>query len=66
MSDIVCMNFQCHGCRWINYYKIQYAQLCINELPGCQFIATNRDAVTHLTAAQEWAGNNAMVGAIIG
>jgi len=52
--------------RWINYYKIQYAQLCINELPGCQFIATNRDAVTHLTSAQEWAGNNAMVGAIVG
>lgn len=22
--------------RWINYYKIQYAQLCINEIPGCQ------------------------------
>jgi len=52
--------------RWINYYKIQYAQLCINELPGCEFIATNLDAVTHLTAAQEWAGNNAMVGSIRG
>lgn len=52
--------------RWINYYKIQYAQLCVNELPGCQFIATNLDAVTHLTAEQEWAGNNAMVGAIRG
>merc|ERR1712070_1092354 len=52
--------------REINYYKIQYAQLCINEIPGCQFIATNLDAVTHLTAAQEWAGNGAMVGAIKG
>jgi len=52
--------------RWVNYYKIQYAQLCINELPGCEFIATNLDAVTHLTAAQEWAGNGAMVGAIKG
>ena len=52
--------------RWINYYKIQYAQLCLNELPGCEFIATNRDAVTHLTDAQEWAGNNAMVSAIVG
>ena len=50
----------------INYYKIQYAQLCINENPGCQFIATNLDAVTHLTEAQEWAGNGAMVGAIKG
>lgn len=38
--------------RMINYYKIQYAQLCINENPGCEFIATNLDAVTHLTDAQ--------------
>jgi 4-nitrophenyl phosphatase/phosphoglycolate phosphatase len=52
--------------RYINYYKIQYAQLCINENPGCLFIATNLDAVTHLTDAQEWAGNGAMVGAIKG
>lgn len=52
--------------RMINYYKIQYAQLCINENPGCEFIATNLDAVTHLTDAQEWAGNGAMVGAIKG
>ena len=22
--------------RHVNYYKIQYAQLCINENPGCQ------------------------------
>lgn len=50
----------------INYYKIQYAQLCINENPGCEFIATNLDAVTHLTEEQEWAGNGAMVGAIKG
>ena len=26
--------------RWINYYKIQYAQLCINEIPGCQVTRT--------------------------
>lgn len=51
--------------RTINYYKIQYAQLCINEL-GAEFIATNLDAVTHLTDAQEWAGNGSMVGAIKG
>lgn len=50
----------------INYYKLQYAQLCINENPGCKFIATNLDAVTHLTDQQEWAGNGAMVGAIKG
>lgn len=50
--------------RNINYHKIQYATACIRENPGCLFIATNRDAVTHLTEAQEWAGNGAMVGAI--
>mmetsp|Transcript_34665 Transcript_34665/g.49208 ORF Transcript_34665/g.49208 Transcript_34665/m.49208 type:complete len:365 (-) Transcript_34665:188-1282(-) len=52
--------------RMVNYYKIQYAQLCINENEGCEFIATNLDAVTHLTDAQEWAGNGSMVGAIKG
>lgn len=51
--------------RDVNYYKIQTAQLAINEL-GAEFIATNLDAVTHLTDAQEWAGNGAMVGAIKG
>jgi phosphoglycolate/pyridoxal phosphate phosphatase family enzyme len=50
----------------INYYKIQYAQLCINNNPGCQFIATNLDSVKHLTPLQEWAGNGAIVGAIKG
>jgi phosphoglycolate phosphatase len=51
--------------RTVNYYKIQYAQLCINE-HNAEFIATNLDAVTHLTDAQEWAGNGSMVGAIKG
>jgi 4-nitrophenyl phosphatase/phosphoglycolate phosphatase len=51
--------------RNVNYYKIQYAQLCINE-ENAEFIATNLDAVTHLTDAQEWAGNGSMVGAIKG
>jgi phosphoglycolate phosphatase len=51
--------------RNINYHKIQYAQLCINE-ENAEFIATNLDAVTHLTDAQEWAGNGSMVGAIKG
>uniref|UniRef100_A0A7I4ATF6 phosphoglycolate phosphatase n=1 Tax=Physcomitrium patens TaxID=3218 RepID=A0A7I4ATF6_PHYPA len=44
--------------RYLNYYKLQYATLCIRENPGCMFIATNCDAVTHLTDAQEWAGTN--------
>ena len=52
--------------RHFNYYKIQYATLCIRENPGCLFIGTNPDAVTHLTDAQEWAGNGSMVGAIRG
>ena len=49
--------------RHINYYKIQYATQCVREL-GAQLIATNRDAVTHLTSAQKWAGGGAMVAAI--
>ncbi|XP_052200310.1 phosphoglycolate phosphatase 1A, chloroplastic-like [Diospyros lotus] len=52
--------------RYFNYYKIQYGTLCVRENPGCLFIATNRDAVTHLTDAQEWAGGGSMVGAISG
>jgi phosphoglycolate phosphatase len=52
--------------RYINYYKIQYATLCIRENPGCLFIATNRDAVTHLTDAQvgqhSWKGEEGGVG----
>lgn len=51
--------------RHFNYHKIQYAQLCINE-NGAEFIATNMDAVTHLTDAQEWAGAGSMVGCIKG
>jgi 4-nitrophenyl phosphatase/phosphoglycolate phosphatase len=50
----------------ISFYKIQYAQLCINENPGCRFIATNLDSVAHVTSAQEWAEAGAMVGAITG
>ncbi|EOA16821.1 hypothetical protein CARUB_v10005042mg, partial [Capsella rubella] len=52
--------------RYFNYYKIQYGTLSIRENPGCLFIATNRDAVTHLTDAQEWAGGGSMVGALVG
>lgn len=52
--------------RFVNYYKIQYGTLCLRENPGCLFIATNCDAVTHLTDAQEWAGGGSMVGALRG
>lgn len=52
--------------RYFNYYKVQYGTLCVRENPGCLFLATNRDAVTHLTDAQEWAGGGSMVGALVG
>ena len=48
--------------REINYFKIHNAQLAINEMPVHRH---NLDAA-HLTDAQEWAGNGAMVGAIHG
>jgi 4-nitrophenyl phosphatase/phosphoglycolate phosphatase len=50
----------------INYYKIQYAQLCINENEGCKFIATNQDENGHLNGNQIWAGTGSMVGAVRG
>ena len=50
----------------INYYKLQYAQLCLNESNDCLFVATNEDAVGHFSPLQEWAGAGAMVGAIKG
>lgn len=34
----------------------RYGTLCIRENPGCLFIATNRDAVGHMTELQEWPG----------
>ncbi|XP_042452146.1 phosphoglycolate phosphatase 2 isoform X1 [Zingiber officinale] len=52
--------------QYINYYKLQYATLCIRENPGCLFIATNRDAVGHMTDLQEWPGAGCMVGAVAG
>ncbi|KAG6603841.1 Phosphoglycolate phosphatase 2, partial [Cucurbita argyrosperma subsp. sororia] len=52
--------------RHINYYKLQYATLCIRENPGCLFIATNRDAVGHFTESQETPGAGCMVAAVCG
>ncbi|KAI5671282.1 hypothetical protein M9H77_11646 [Catharanthus roseus] len=52
--------------RHINYYKLQYATLCIRENPGCLFIATNLDAVGHMSVMQEWPGAGCMVAAIRG
>ncbi|KAF8065853.1 PGLP2 [Scenedesmus sp. PABB004] len=48
----------------LNYYKVQYASLCILNNPGCLFIATNSDARGHFTPRTEWAGAGATVGAI--
>lgn len=52
--------------QYINYYKLQYATLCIRENPECLFIATNRDSVGHLTDLQEWPGAGCMVAAVCG
>ncbi|CAI0374197.1 unnamed protein product [Linum tenue] len=41
---------------YVNYHKLQYATLCVRENPGCLFIATNQDAVGHMTDLQEWPG----------
>ncbi|KDP35530.1 hypothetical protein JCGZ_08968 [Jatropha curcas] len=51
---------------YVNYYKLQYGTLCIRENPGCLFIATNRDAVGHMTDLQEWPGAGCMVAAVCG
>ncbi|XP_043688209.1 phosphoglycolate phosphatase 2-like [Telopea speciosissima] len=51
---------------YINYYKLMYGTLCIRENPGCLFIATNCDAVGHMTNLQEWPGAGCMVGAVHG
>ncbi|XP_078170823.1 2-phosphoglycolate phosphatase 2 [Carex rostrata] len=47
-----------------NYYKLQYATLCIRENPGCLFIATNCDSSGNLTSLQEWPGAGCMVSAV--
>lgn len=51
---------------YLNYYKLQYATLCIRENPGCIFIATNRDATGNMTDLQEWPGAGCMVAAVCG
>lgn len=50
----------------LNYYKLQYAQLCLNTNPDCLFIATNEDALGHFTESQEWPGAGSIVGAVKG
>lgn len=50
----------------INYYKIQYAQICLNSLQNCPLVATNMDASAYYTPTQLWAENGSIVGAITG
>jgi phosphoglycolate/pyridoxal phosphate phosphatase family enzyme len=50
--------------RDINYYKMTYATMCAREIDDCHFIATNRDAITHLNNDQEFPGGGTMVAAL--
>ncbi|PHJ25507.1 had family iia protein [Cystoisospora suis] len=50
--------------RGFNYYKLQYAQLCLNFNKGSLFLATNRDGVGNFTPSQVWAGAGGMVSAV--
>jgi phosphoglycolate phosphatase len=50
----------------INYYKLNYAQLCLNQDKDCMFVATNEDAAIHLTKSQLWPGAGAIVASITG
>ncbi|KAI4834785.1 4-nitrophenylphosphatase [Plasmodium brasilianum] len=47
----------------INYYKIQYAHLCINDLDA-EFIVSNKDATANFTSKQKWAGTGSVVASI--
>ncbi|CDU20583.1 hypothetical protein YYC_01376 [Plasmodium yoelii 17X] len=47
----------------INYYKIQYAQLCINVLDA-EFIVSNKDPLANFTSKQQWAGTGSIVASI--
>ncbi|KAI8472644.1 MAG: HAD-like domain-containing protein [Monoraphidium minutum] len=48
----------------LSYYKVAYASLCLQNNPGCLFIATNTDACGHFIATQEWPGAGATVAAV--
>ncbi|KAG2448804.1 hypothetical protein HYH02_006155 [Chlamydomonas schloesseri] len=52
--------------RYISYYKLQYATLCLANNDSCMFLACNTDARGHFSQAQEWAGAGTMVAALIG
>ena len=47
-----------------NYYKMVYASQCVLTLPGCAFVATNTDALAHVTPDAEWPGGGTMVHAL--
>ncbi|CAD2113379.1 4-nitrophenylphosphatase, putative [Plasmodium vinckei] len=47
----------------INYYKIQYAQLCINSIDA-EFIVSNKDPLANFTSNQQWPGTGSIVASI--
>ncbi|KAK2983236.1 hypothetical protein RJ640_023356, partial [Escallonia rubra] len=49
---------------WVTLCR--YGTPCVRENPGCLFIATERDAVAHLTNSQEWPGGECIVAALSG
>jgi 4-nitrophenyl phosphatase/phosphoglycolate phosphatase len=52
--------------RNISYFKIQYAMSSILNNQGCEFIATNLDANTHLGDGALYAGGGSIVSALVG
>lgn len=50
--------------RFFNFYKMSYAAMCLMENKDCVFVATNRDARSHLNKSQEWPGGGTMVNGV--
>eukprot|EP00824_Muranothrix_gubernata_P010825 TRINITY_DN23928_c0_g1_i1.p1 TRINITY_DN23928_c0_g1~~TRINITY_DN23928_c0_g1_i1.p1 ORF type:complete len:330 (-),score=62.93 TRINITY_DN23928_c0_g1_i1:79-972(-) len=49
---------------YLNYYKVGYAKRCLDTIPGCLFIATNRD-FTFPMDDQILPGGGVMVGCVV-
>ncbi|EGD74592.1 hypothetical protein PTSG_05957 [Salpingoeca rosetta] len=59
IGAVVC-GFDLH----FNYWKMVYATQCVLTLPGCEFVATNCDALSHVVSDAEWPGGGTMVAAL--